>query len=220
MKKLIAISILTVFVSCYAKGQTSSKEISSELPNKVTVPFVDNCQIKIDGLFPEGEWKGALNFKISESFEILFLTNSENLFIGLKYAGKVADYKQALDCVSELYIAANSVEFYNLHSSARLAEGINKFSIDLKQAEYSLKDVNGWEANFGSHVHDNNLKCNGVEYRVSLNKIACQSIKLAVNILAVNFSFRESAMFPKNFSLKDPDRWLEVVLPNASSGAK
>ncbi|OFX86016.1 MAG: hypothetical protein A2W99_16580 [Bacteroidetes bacterium GWF2_33_16] len=215
MKALISLLIFILFFYINAQGQTSTKETSVELPKKVKVPLIRNCQINVDGLFPEEEWNHALNFKISESFEIFFLANSENLYIGIKYAGKIADYKQALDCVSELYISTNNEEFYNLHSSARLAEGINKFSGSLKQAKYSLEEVNGWEANSGSHVKNNDLNCKGVEYRISLDKITGQSVKLAVNILAVNFSFRESVVFPADYSFKDSDKWLELIIQNS-----
>lgn len=214
MKKFELTFFSVLFCLC-SFGQNSSKEVLIEIPGKVTVPFEANCQIKIDGLFPENEWKEALKFNISDGFEIFLLADSENLFIGLKYAGKVADYKQALDCVSEVYISKNDIEFYNLHSSARLAEGINQFSASLKQAKYSLEDVSGWEANCGSHVRDNNMNCNGVEYKISLSKITGSSFKMAVNILAVNFSFRESASFPVNYSFANPDKWLELIIPNS-----
>lgn len=214
MKAFITLSIFTVLLCLNGDGQTNVKETFSEFPNKITVPLVENCQIKTDGLFPESEWKGALKLKISEDFEILFLADNENLFIGLKYAGKVADYNEPLDCLTEVYISVNSTEFYNLHSSARLAEGLNKFSSGLKQAKYSLEEVNGWEANFGSHVRENNTNCKGNEYKISFSKIKSQTLKIACNIFAVNFSFRESAKLPVKYSFENSDNWVELVLPN------
>ncbi|MRS03901.1 hypothetical protein EG832_11880, partial [bacterium] len=212
MKALNALSIIIVLISQDVPWQTTVKVTSDDLPEKIKVPLVNYCQVKTDGLFLEDEWKGALNLHISESFEILFLSDPDYLYIGLKYAGKVADYKQPLDCVSEVYIAINDAEFCNLHSSDRLAEGVNKFSADLKQAKYSLDVVNGWEANSGSHVRDNDLNCNGVEYKISRKKIAGHSIKMAAGILAVNFSFRESGNFPADFGFDDADKWMELII--------
>lgn len=214
MKTITSIIFITLLCSNLMFAQSNSNNAVTDLPQKITVPELNNAKINIDGLFPESEWKGALKLKISEDFEILFLADNENLFIGLKYTGKVADYSEPLDCMTEVYISLNSTEFYNLHSSARLAEGVNKFSSGLKQAKYSLEEVNGWEANFGSHVRENNTNCKGNEYKISFSKIKSQSLKIACNILAVNFSFRESAKLPVKYSFENSDNWVELVLPN------
>lgn len=220
MKANSVLPIITVLVCMNAQGQTTAKATSVDLPDKIKVPLVSDCHIRIDGLFPAGEWAGALILNMSENFDLLLMSDPEYLYIGLKYAGKVADQKQPLDCVSEVYIAVNDTEFYNLHSSARLAEGLNKFSPNLKQPKYSLDGVNGWEANSGSHVRDNDLNCNGVEYKISRNKITGHSIKMAAGILAVNYSFRESGNFPASNGFDGADKWLELILPNAGSESK
>ena len=213
MQSLISGIIFTVVLCLNLQGQTNIKGTSSDLPEKITVPLVNKCQIKIDGVFTENEWKGALKFNMSENFEIHLIADNDNLYIGLKYAGKVADYKQPLDCLTEVYFSTNSTEFYNLHSSGRLAEGINRFSADLKQPKYSLEEVAGWEANFGSHVRENDLNCKGNEYKISLSKIKSRTLKMACGILAVNVSFRESANFPVNYSYKNSNNWVELILP-------
>lgn len=213
MKTILAYSFFSLCVCANMQAQNSIKEKSTELPAKITIPLVDNSSIKIDGIFPENEWKGALQFNMSENFEILFIADNDNLFIGLKYAGNVADYKQPLDCLSEVYFSTNGKEFYNLHSSARLAEGINKFSADLKQPKYSIEEVSGWEANFGSHVRENDLNCKGNEYKISLSKIKSRTLKMACGIMAVNFSYRESANFPVYYSYKNSENWVELILP-------
>ncbi len=87
MKALNVLSIIIVLVSQDVQGQTTVKVTSDDLPENIKVPLVNNCQVKTDGLFMQDEWKGALNLDISESFEILFLSDSEYLYIGIKYAG-------------------------------------------------------------------------------------------------------------------------------------
>lgn len=214
MKTLFLIASAIIIISGNQFAQPSGKVKYDAQSKSIVVPEVKGSQIVTDGRFTEGEWNGAVNFAISENFEIWLLSCSGNLYVGLKYSGEVANYKQALDCVSEIYITSNGKEFYNLHSSARLAEGINKFSDDLKQAKYSVEEVNGWEANFGIPTKDNNLKWNGKEYRIALNKFTTRSLKIAGGILAVNFSFRKSGNFPSNYDFKNPDNWVELILPN------
>lgn len=64
------------------------------------------------------------------------------------------------------------------------------------------------------------MNCQGIEYKITLNKITGHSVRMAAGILAVNFSFRESGNFPAYYDFDNADKWLEFILPNNGADLK
>lgn len=105
------------------------------------VPEGKGNPVSIDGIFSKGEWDDALKVSISESYDIYLKVGSGNLFIGLKAAKPIGML------LSEIYITSNDREFYNLHSSMALGEGLIPFPSDKSQVKFSVNNNKNWEAN-------------------------------------------------------------------------
>lgn len=170
---------------------------------KINVPNGNTSMIVIDGKFSNEEWEGALNIKISEKIEIMFLADSENLFVGFKYKDEFIG-----DVVSELYIALNDKEFLNLHSSGAPGEGINNFSDNLRIPKFVMNDNKDWDSN----PNKAGIKCYGKEYRINLSKLPAQSIKFAGGIIFVNESAREWANIPEKYNFKNSNGWADLII--------
>lgn len=188
--------------------------------NRIIVP--EGKQVVIDGIFSKDEWDDALRLSISENYDIYLKVNSGNLFIGLKSAKPIGML------LTEIYITSNEKEFYNLHSSAALGEGVIPFPSDLKSLKFSVNNNKNWEANCdafdkveeekwypggkpnGPEKYDKTFKKkDGKEYKINLNKFSGTRLKMAVGLRGA----KGAAHFPDNFDFKSWEGWTELILP-------
>jgi len=191
---------------------------------KVVVPRGN--PIVIDGIFSKGEWDDALKLPISENYHIYLKVYSDTLAIGLKSAKPIGML------LTEIYITSNEKEFYNLHSSAALGEGIIPFPSDLKSLKFSVNNNSHWEASCDvidkveeekwiaagkpndREKYDKIFKRkDGKEYKIELNKFSGTRLKISVGLRDAY----EAAHFPDNFDFKSWENWLELVLPEGKS---
>ncbi len=228
MKRILLI-LLFISLCCFksfAQEPQSGKEITYDAQSKsITVPEGKSNQIVIDGIFSAGEWDDALKFPISEQFDLYLMVDSGILFIGLKSA------KPLGMAVSEIYITSNDNEFYNLHSSARLGEGIISFG---QSPKFTVNYYKDWEANFCQHnkvkyekwvtegkplddlekYNETFEKTDGREYRINLNKFTGIRLKMIAGMTYTQGAAKKNVRFPENASLENSDSWVELILPS------
>lgn len=228
MKRIL---LVLLFISLcgfqsFTQEPQSGKEIAYNAQSKsIIVPEGKSHQIVIDGIFSTGEWDDALKFPISEQFEIYLIVDSGILFIGLKSA------KPLGMAVSEIYITSNDNEFYNLHSSLALAEGVIPFG---QSPKFTVNYYQDWEANFckynkvnyekwvaeGKPFDDlekyNEIfeKTDGREYRINLNKFTGTRLKMIAGLTYTQGAAKKNVRYPENASLENSDSWLELILPS------
>ena len=229
MKKILLILSLIFLLCCFksfAQEAQSGKEIAYNAQSKsIIVPTGKSNQIVIDGIFSTGEWDDALKFPINEQFYIYLMVDSGTLFIGLK------SEKSLGMAVSEIYITSSDNEFYNLHSSLSLAEGVIPFGQSPKFTANYYKD---WEANFCKYNKVNHEKwiaegkpfddlkkyneifekTDGREYRINLNKFTGTRLKMIAGLTYLQGAAKKNVRFPENASLKNSDSWVELILPS------
>ena len=202
------------------------KEIAyNEQSKSIIVPEGKSHQIVIDGIFSTGEWDDALKFPISKQFDIYLMVDSGILFIGLKSA------KPLGMAVSEIYITSNDNEFYNLHSSLALAEGVIPFG---QSPKFTVNYYQDWEANFcqynkvkyekwvaeGKPFDDlekyNEIfeKTDGREYRINLNKFTGTRLKMIAGMTYTQGAAKKNVRYPENAGLENSESWLELILPS------
>lgn len=210
MKKRILISCLLLATALAANALT----------NKVIIP--EGKPIIVDGMFSKGEWDDALKLLISEDYNLYLKVVSGSLCVGLKSPKPIGML------LTEIYITSNEKEFYNLHSSAALGEGVIPFPSDLKSLKFSVNNNKKWEANCDTFDKVEEEKCNaagkpndpekydkvfykkdGKEFKIDLNKFSGTRLKFAMGLR----SAKGEAHFPDNFNFKNWDSWIELVLP-------
>ncbi|HNQ81922.1 MAG TPA: hypothetical protein PKI53_12535 [Candidatus Aminicenantes bacterium] len=174
----------------------------------IIVPEKKGTPISIDGILAPGEWDGAVHFPISESWEVYLCADAESLYVGFKLVKEFTGV-----ALGEVYIASNGEEFYNLHASGSLAEGLNLFSAGLETAKYQVGYYKDWESDVGK----SEARLFGKEYRIGLKKFTGRPLKFAAAILAVNRSGRESSRFPAKFDFGSSAGWAELVLPGGGT---
>jgi hypothetical protein len=171
----------------------------------IAIPVTSNSHVVVDGTFAEHEWDDAMHVQLSENCQLYLLADSENLYVAFRLGEAFGE------AVSEVYFTSNEKEFYTLHSSGALGEGVNRFSDDLTKPSFSLGTNDGWESNVGKRGEASA----GKEFRISLGKLAGASVRFAGGIMAVSRSRRESANFPSDYDLSSADGWVELILPAA-----
>ena len=110
--------------------------------------------------------------------------------------------------MSEIYLAINDREFFNLHSSGALGEGVNSFAPDLRRAAFTVGRSSGWESNVsraGGRLH-------AKEYRIARQKLPRGVLKAAGGLMVVNREMRETANFPEHYDFTSASGWVELVL--------
>jgi hypothetical protein len=187
---------------------------------KVLVP--EGNPIVVDGIFSKGEWDDAFKLPISEDYNLYLKVVSGSLCIGLKSPKPIGML------LTEIYITSNEKEFYNLHSSASLGEGVNPFPSDFKSLKFSVHNNKKWEANCDTFDKVEEEKWNaagepndpekydkvfykkdGKEFRIDLNKFSGARLKIAM----VWRSAKGVAHFPDNLNIKSWDSWTELIFP-------
>lgn len=188
-----------------AAAQSAGTSGYNAQSRQIVVPMTPDSRVVVDGTFAEGEWDDAVQVQISTNCELYLLADSENLYVGFRLADAFGE------AVSEIFIAPNDREFYVLHSSGALGEGINRFSADLTRARFSVGNNEGWESN----VQKRGEMSSGKEYRIHLSRLAGVPVKFAGGIMAVSSARRESANFPAGFDFTSADDWVQLILPSS-----
>jgi hypothetical protein len=128
-----------------------------------------------------------------------------------------ADSKESRSRHVGVGIASNEKEFYNLHSSTALGEGINPFPSDQKSLKFSVNNNSHWEANCDAidnveeekwiaagrpndgEKYDKIFKRkDGKEYKINLDKFSGTRLKISVGLREA----KEEAHFPDKFDFK------------------
>jgi len=190
--------------------------------HRVVVPEGNADPMVIDGFFSKGEWNDAVKIAISENYSLYLKVGSGHLFIGLKSVKPVGML------LTEIYITSNDKEFYNLHSSMALGEGIIPFPADSRKLKFSVNNNVHWEANccaYDKAEHEKWVaegeprerydtifkKKDGKEYKIDLVKFPGAPLKIMVGLR----DDQGAVHFPGDASLENCDRWLELILPGS-----
>jgi len=228
-RNLLIISFIYLCCSnSFAQEIPLEKETAYNAQSRsIIVPKGESDKIVIDGLFSAGEWDNALKFPISEKFDIYLMVDSGILFIGMKSADPLGM------AVSEIYITSNDNEFYNLHSSAALGEGVISFG---QSPKFKVNYYSDWEANFCKHNKVNYekwvaegkplddlekyneifKKTDGREYRINLNKFTGTRLKMIAGLTYTQGAAKKNMRYPENASLKNSNDWVELILPSSN----
>jgi len=223
MKKPTVVICLFVFLAATAQSReifdAARKDDLQTILNRVVVP--EGSQVAIDGKFSKGEWDDALKLSISENYDVCLKVCSGDLFIGLKAAKPVGML------LTEIYLTSNGKEFYNLHSSMALGEGLIPFPADRSKIKFSVNNNIHWEANcctYNKVEHEKWVaegeprdkydrifeKKDGKEYKINLIKFSGTPLKMS----GVIRDAKGAIHFPDNLGFENSDGWVELVLPS------
>jgi hypothetical protein len=226
---LIMISMMFLFCfNSFVQESPQEKEDSYSAQSKsIIVPAGRGDQIVINGIFSKGEWDDALKIPMSGRFDIYLVVDSGTLFIGMKSAEPLGMV------VSEIYITSKENEFYNLHSSRTLGEGVIPFG---QPPKFTVNYHEDWEANFceydkvnydkwvaeGKPLDDFERydaifeKTDGREYRISLNKFTGTNLKMVVGLIYTEGALKKNVRFPADADHENRDSWVELILPSST----
>ena len=224
MKTLKSITVIVIYIiiSCDLTFSQSPKNNGyNSQSTRIIVPAGNGDKIVSDGIFSKGEWSGAHIVSIAEDFNLYIIAYSGNLYIGLKSAELIGVM------VSEIYFTSNEKEYFNLHSSSALGEGINTFG---NSPKFTVNSNKGWEANTekqnmerlekwksdGKPIEkysDTHEKLDGKEYKVSLNKFEGKHLRMKMRIIFVKGATKKIVNYPKNSSFDDSNDWIELIIP-------
>jgi hypothetical protein len=229
LKLMLVMVILLTTVAPRAQVINSDEQGKNTSYNalsySIAVPERKDTQVATDGIFSTGEWDDALHYSVAENYSIFLKADTEILYIGLKSARPIGEL------ICEIRITSNEEDVFLLHVSGALGEGISGFPATTK---FDLNNNEYWEANFlkadslkneawiaagrpidkYDDIYD---KRDGVEFKIARKKFTGNTLKLTIGWARVEVSGKKIEKkvynYPETASLKSPDNWVELVLP-------
>lgn len=187
----------------------------------IEVPQAKGNQVVIDGKFSEGEWDDALIFPIAEGREVRVKADSQTLYIGLK-----ANQAVAIG-VCEIRYTENHKDFYLLHVSARLGEGVSTNSGNRK---FEMDNIENWECNLATRDKSKTdawvaaarpvdkyaelfERVDGKEFRIDRKTLTGNRLIFTLGGMEFATDGKRANNYPKDVSFENADKWVELILP-------
>jgi hypothetical protein len=224
MKSVFLVLSLILLISLNLQAQPSPQEevkAYDARSKSIVVPRGKGDQLVIDGKFTNGEWDDALSFPVSENWRVCLKVDSQALYIGLKAAEPVAIG------VSEIRFTENGKDFYLLHVSARLGEGVSTVPGNTR---FEMGDIKNWESNLSiedrskedawvaaGRPHDKYWevigKADGKEFKIGRKMFTGNRLKLTLGWMELAAKGKKSYDYPEDVSFENVDNWVELILP-------
>lgn len=224
MRTTFLILATTVLLSINLAAQPSPPEHEQTYDaqsRSIVVPQGKGDQIVIDGKFAEGEWDDALSFSIAGNRDVCFKVDSQTLYVGLRCAEPV------VIGVCEIRFTENGKDFYLLHVSGRLGQGVSPVPGNRR---FEMGDIKNWESNLS--IEDETKaeawvaagrpidkyvevveKVDGKEFRIDREMLAGNRLKFTLGWIEIADDGKTTYNYPDDVSFENADNWVELILP-------
>lgn len=223
MKRLILISCWLVTAISNEAQQLIDPFI--EEGTSINIPEGSCRQIIVNGKFDNNEWSGAIKIPQKDNYTFLLKADNETLAVGLRFPEPKGSV------VSEVRFTCNDKDVFLLHSSGAPGEGFSGFPCTTK---FGINYNNLWETNYSVKDPEKEaawiaagrpmekydelyIKRDGIEYKISREKISGSKIKLTIGWIWVEIKDgkpdKKIYNYPAEAGMLSADNWVELILP-------